>query len=77
MADIDDLVKSISDCEQEELLERIRIIRLSRRTTKAPPKSKRKGTTVKKKEISIEAILADPKMAQKLLDALREGDDET
>ena len=77
MADIDDLVESISECSQEELLERIRKIRLSRRTLKAPPKSKRKGTTVKKKEISIEAILADPKMAQKLLDALKGGEDET
>lgn len=75
MADIDDLVESISDCSQEELLERIRVIRLSRRTAKAPPKSK-KTTTAKKKEISIESVLADPKLAKQLLDALREGDDE-
>ena len=75
MATIDDLIKSIVDCSQEERLERIRKIRLSRRTSKSPPK-RSKTTTTKKKEVSLDAVLSNPELAKRLLAALKEGDDE-
>ena len=67
MATINDLGKSISSMSDEELMERMRDLRQSRRT----PKAKRKSTT-KKKEIDVNAELAKmtPEMKAQLLKTL-------
>jgi len=68
MATIDDLNKSISDMTTEELHERIREIRLSRRT----PKMKKKTKAKKEKPIdvkkAVDSLSGDLK--KKLLEAL-------
>ena len=67
MATINDLGKSITSMTDEELMERMRDLRQSRRT----PKAKRKSTA-KKKEVNVNAELAKmtPEMKMQLLKQL-------
>ena len=67
MATINDLGKSITSMTDDELMERIRDLRQSRRT----PKAKRKSTA-KKKEVNVNAELAKmtPEMKMQLLKQL-------
>jgi len=70
MATIDDLGKSITSMTNDELMERMRDLRQSRRT----PKAKRKSTA-KKKEVNVNAELAKmtPEMKQRLLETLEKS----
>lgn len=67
MATINDLGKSITSATDEELIERLRDLRQSRRT----PKAKRKSTA-KKKEVNVKVELAKmtPEMKMQLLKTL-------
>jgi len=67
MATINDLGKSITSATDEELIERLRDLRQSRRT----PKAKRKSTA-KKKEVNVKVELAKmtPEMKAQLLKQL-------
>jgi len=67
MATIDDLSKSISSMTDDELMERMRDLRQSRRTPKA-----RRKSTAKKKEVDVNAELAKmtPEMKKQLLRTL-------
>ena len=69
MATINDLGKSITSATDEELIERLRDLRQSRRT----PKAKRKSTA-KKKEVNVKVELAKmtPEMKMQLLKQLEE-----
>jgi len=70
MATINDLGKSISSMSDDELMERMRDLRQSRRT----PKAKRKSAA-KKKEVDVNAELAKmtPEMKAQLLKTLEGG----
>ena len=70
MATINDLGKSITSMTDDELMERVRDLRQSRRT----PKAKRKPTT-KKKAVDVNAELAKmtPEMKKRLLETLEKS----
>lgn len=63
MATINDLKKSISEMESDELFGRLRELRQNRRTSKRPKKA---STTSKKKEINLDAMLGKMTPEQKL-----------
>ena len=72
MATINDLGKSITSATDEELIERLRDLRQSRRT----PKAKRTSTAArKKKEVNVKVELAKmtPEMKAQLLKTLEGG----
>jgi hypothetical protein len=68
VADISDLNKSISQMTNDELMERMRELRLSRRTVKEKPKSE---STRKPKTKTATAPVITSDLAQKFLDLLK------
>ena len=72
MATINNLGKSITSATDEELIERLRDLRQSRRT----PKAKRTSTAArKKKEVNVKVELAKmtPEMKKRLLETLEKS----
>jgi len=63
MATIDDLKKSISEMEGDELFDRLRDLRQSRRTNKRP---KKVSSTSKKKEVDLTSLLGKMTPEQRL-----------